>query len=241
MLQNVRYEIINHKYEREARELLKSTVDAVRNPNYLDNPPEKQLIEDCRLFYEKFDLNLPRLYDEFIGAYIDGKMVGAIHVTSYLSQFPFKKYLELSMRLSEEEARYNIEIISEEHRNAVTKGLFIEEIGVLSEFRREGIGRGLLLALEQQIMNPNGITRLVAAATSEASFEFFSNVGFLDFGHILPSGYFGDKGDLELNVSNMADSVKQVRWFGKKQGGYRNHRYKGGLPSLLSRIYMKFI
>lgn len=254
----VTYKVVASDQERSIRGLLKSTVRAICNPNYLENPAEKQRIEECVSFYSEYGFPLPELHDVYIGAYIETKLVGALHATSYLSQFRMDKLqsemnrLRISGKYSEEQLKIIAGTWVKEHCTLVENGLFIEEIGVLPEYRGTGVGRGLLSALEQTVMNPQGISRLVLVATSEESHTFFDHMGYRNYGDLLPAEYCGGVEPLKLNRGSLSDDVEKANWFAKKNDilevepndenqktlNNKNPRKpKGWFTSLVSRVF----
>lgn len=254
----VMYKVVTSDQERSIREFLKSTVPAICNPDFLENPAEKQRIAECVSLYSEYGFPLPKLHDVYIGAYVETKLVGALHATSYLSQFRMGNLqsqlnqLRLSGKYPEEQLKATAWKWVKEHCAAVENGLFLEEIGVLPDCRGTGVGRGLLSALERTVMDPHGISRLVLVATSEESHTFFDHMGYDNYDDLLPAEYCGGVEPLELDRESLSGDVKKASWFAKKndilevkpndenQKTLNNENLrnpKGWFTSLVSRVF----
>jgi len=82
--------------------------------------------------------------------------------------------------------------------NGARSGIYIDNIGVDPDFRRQGVGTALIERALHIAKNRFALRYVGLAATTPESTEFFQNMGFTVCDDGLPASFFGDTIGLKL-------------------------------------------
>lgn len=129
----------------------------------------------------------PVFHTVVLGAYTsDGQLIGALNMNSQLyilenPQSPEELYTVMAMIW-----------------NGARSGIYIDNIGVDPDFRRQGVGTALIERALHIAKNRFALRYVGLAATTPESTEFFQNMGFTVCDDGLPASFFGDTIGLKL-------------------------------------------
>lgn len=193
---------------RRARQLILKTVE-INNDFYMKDKFEEK-ISTAKKIYRLHERPIPEIRDGWLGAYEGNLLVGALHYTSFLGQFILSETMLVPGYHTEAENLFTLD----RHSHLVESSVFIEEIGVLDEYKNQGIGTQLLSHFTLK-MAEEGLRTIALAAHTQPSIRFFQKHGFTNFKECLPKEFFGDLQDLTMLRRYRGDWV----YLGKRLSG----------------------
>lgn len=134
---------------------------------------------------------VPDLHTIVLGAYTtDGKLVGALNMNSLL-------YI-LEGPIDNPQSIEQFNTVMRMFHGGVLDGIFIDNIGVDLEYRRQGIGQALIEQALSIAKDRLGLHSAALASTAPAATKFFQKMGFTLCKDGLPASFFGGIGSLQL-------------------------------------------